>query len=66
LIKVYTSETLCSAGEAQGSNRKCNFTLGVIWGALEVFTGQNLQGKQIESVLRNGSHDVFEFTILDK
>jgi hypothetical protein len=66
LIKVYTSETLCSAGEDQGSNRKCNFTLGVMWGALEVFTGQNLQGKQSESVLRNGSHDVFEFTILDK
>ena len=37
VIKVYTSETLCSAGEEQGSPRKCTFTLGAIWGALEMF-----------------------------
>ncbi len=66
LIKVYTSETLCSAGEAPGSNRKCNFTLGVVWGVLEVFTGKNLQGKQTESVLQGGGNDTFEFKILDK
>jgi hypothetical protein len=66
LFKVYVSETLCSAGEPQGSNRKCSFTMGVYWGALEVFTGKNLQGKQIESVLQGGGNDTFEFQILDK
>jgi hypothetical protein len=35
IVKVYTSETLCSAGEAPGSNRKCTFTMGAIWGAIE-------------------------------
>lgn len=61
-IKVYASETLCSAGETPGSSRKCNFTLGAVWGAMEEVMGQRFQGKQTESVLRGGSHDVFEFT----
>lgn len=63
-IKVYTSETLCSAGEADGSPRKCTFTLGAVWGAMEIITHKRLQGKHTESVLRGGSHDVFEFTPL--
>lgn len=62
VIKVYTSETLCSAGEPQGSSRNCTFTLGAIWGAVEQVTGKRLHGKHTESVLRGGSHDVFEFT----
>ncbi|OUL37329.1 hydrocarbon-binding protein [Nostoc sp. T09] len=61
-IKIFTSETLCSAGEAQGSSRKCTYTLGAVWGALELAIGKRFMGKQIESVLRGGSHDVFEFT----
>lgn len=64
LIKVYTSETLCSAGETQGSSRSCTFTMGAVWGALEQLVGKRLQGKQTESVLRGGSYDVFEFTQL--
>ena len=60
-LKVYTLETLCSAGEEQGSSRSCTFTLGAIWGALESIVGKRLQGKHTESVLRGGSHDVFEF-----
>lgn len=63
-IKVYTSETLCSAGEVEGSPRKCTFTLGAVWGALEQIVGKRLQGKQTESILRGGSYDVFEFTVL--
>ena len=63
-IKVITSETLCSAAEPQGSNRKCTFTLGAVWGILEQVFGKRLRGKQIESVLRGGSHDVFEFSVL--
>jgi predicted hydrocarbon binding protein len=62
--KVYTTETLCSSGEPQGSPRKCTFTMGVVWGALEQIIGKRLQGKHTESVLRGGSHDVFEFTVL--
>ncbi len=61
-IKVYCSETVCSAGEPQGSNRKCTFTMGAVWGALTEITGKKLRGTHTESVLRGGSHDVFEFT----
>ena len=63
-IKVYCSETVCSAGEQQGSDRKCTFTLGAVWGALSEVTGKKLRGTHTESVLRGGTHDVFEFTAL--
>jgi predicted hydrocarbon binding protein len=65
LIKVYCSETVCSAGEEIGSPRKCTFSMGAIWGALEEVTGKKLRGVHTESVLRGGSHDVFEFSTLD-
>ncbi|BAY11178.1 hydrocarbon-binding protein [Calothrix sp. NIES-2098] len=64
VIKILTSETLCCAGEAQGSNRKCTYTLGAIWGALELAFGKRFVGKHTESVLHGSSHDVFEFTEL--
>lgn len=63
-IKVYTSETVCSAGEAQGSDRKCTFTLGAVWGALEQILNKRLRGVHTESVLRGGNYDLFEFTPL--
>ncbi|MFA9202135.1 MAG: hydrocarbon-binding protein [Candidatus Nanopelagicaceae bacterium] len=61
VIKVYTRETVCSSGEPQGSNRQCTYTLGAIWGAVEQSQKKRLRGKHTESVLRGGSHDVFEF-----
>ncbi len=61
VIKVYTSETLCSAGEEEGSPRKCTYTMGAVWGALEQSLGKRFQGKHTESVLRGGKNDVFEF-----
>ena len=64
VIKVYTSETVCSAGEPFGSTRKCTYTLGAIWGALEETVGKRLQGKHTESVLRGNNYDVFEFSEL--
>lgn len=64
LYKVYTTETVCSAGEAEGSPRQCTFTLGAIQGFLEAFLGKRLRGKQTESVLRGGTHDVLEFSVL--
>ncbi|MEB3217159.1 MAG: hydrocarbon-binding protein [Nostocales cyanobacterium 94392] len=64
LIKVYTSETFCSANEPEGSSRKCTFTLGAVWGALEEITGKRLRGTHTECVLRGGSHDIFEFSSL--
>ncbi len=64
VIKIYTSETLCSADEPPGSPRKCTYTLGAVWGALEQVVGKRLRGKHTESVLRGGSYDVFEFTQL--
>ncbi len=65
LIKAYCSETVCSAGEAQGSTRKCTFTMGAVWGAIEEITGKKLRGVHTDSVLRGGSHDVFEFTVVE-
>lgn len=64
-IKVYCSETVCSAGEPQGSDRKCTFTMGAVWGALSEITGKKLRGTHTESVLRGGTHDVFEFTVVE-
>jgi predicted hydrocarbon binding protein len=65
LIKVYCSETICSAGEEMGSPRKCTFSMGAIWGALEEVTSKKLRGTHTESVLRGGDYDVFEFTTIN-
>ncbi|AFZ18762.1 hypothetical protein [Allocoleopsis franciscana] len=62
--KVYTRETVCSAGEEEGSPRQCTFTLGAIQGFLEAFLGKRLRGKQTESILRGGSNDVLEYKVL--
>lgn len=62
--KVYTRETVCSAGEEEGSSRQCTFTLGAIQGFLEAFLGKRLRGRHIESVLRGGSCDLLEYTAL--
>lgn len=64
IYKVYAKETFCSAGEAEGSSRTCTYTLGVIQGFLEAFLNKRLHGKQIESVLRGGTHDVMEYSII--
>jgi predicted hydrocarbon binding protein len=61
---VYTRETICSAGEEEGSPRLCTYTLGAIQGFLEAFLTKRLRGEQIESVLRGGDHDVLKFTSL--
>ncbi len=65
VIKVYCSETICSAGEPDGSPRKCTFTMGAVWGALSEVTGKKLRGIHTESVLRGGAHDIFEFTVVE-
>jgi predicted hydrocarbon binding protein len=44
VYKVYTRETICSAGEDEGSPRQCTFTLGAIQGFLEAFLGKRLRG----------------------
>jgi hypothetical protein len=62
--QVYCRETICSAGEAQGSTTTLSFTLGAIQGALESMMSKRLRGTQIESVLRGGSYDVIKFEIL--
>jgi predicted hydrocarbon binding protein len=61
--KVYTRETICSAGEFEGSQRQCTFTMGAIQGFLEAFLGKRLRGKQIKSVLRGDDFDVLEYTV---
>lgn len=64
VYKVYAKETFCSSGEPEGSPRQCTYTLGAIQGFLEAFLGKRLKGKQIDSVLRGGNYDVFEYSIL--
>ncbi len=64
VYKVYTRETICSAGEPEGSTRQCTFTLGAIQGFLEAYLGKRLRGQHTESVLRGASHDLLEYSIL--
>lgn len=61
-LVVRTQETLCSAGEEPGSQRKCTYTLGAVQGFLEATTGRKLVGKHEECVLRGGKADVFVFS----
>ena len=63
-VVIETQDTVCSAGEAQGSDRKCTFTLGAVWGALEAVTGNMYLGEHTESVLRGGARDKFVFSPL--
>ena len=63
-IVARTRETICSAGEPPGSERRCTYTLGVVWGALEHLLGTRLRGRHAGSVLRGDTHDVFRFTEL--
>jgi predicted hydrocarbon binding protein len=62
--KVYTRETVCSAGEEEGSPRQCTFTLGAIQGFLEAFLNKRLRGKHTKSVLRGDNYDLLEYTAL--
>ena len=64
VYKVYTRETICSAGEDEGSPRQCTFTLGAIQGFLEAFLGKRLRGQHTQSVLRGDTHDLLEYTLL--
>lgn len=63
-IVIETQDTVCSAGEPMGSGRKCTFTLGAVWGALEAITGEMYLGEHTESVLRGGTSDKFVFSPL--
>lgn len=63
-FRVSCQETICSSGEAPGSSVNLSYTLGAIQGTLEGMFGIRLRGKQVESVLRGGTHDVIEFTTL--
>lgn len=61
-IVIETQDTVCSAGEPLGSERKCTFTLGAVWGALEAITGEMYLGEHTDSVLRGGTSDKFVFS----
>ncbi|GGO39357.1 hypothetical protein GCM10008949_47330 [Deinococcus humi] len=63
-VVIETQDTVCSAGEAMGSDRKCTFTLGAVWGALEAITGELYLGEHTDSVLRGGTCDKFVFSPL--
>lgn len=62
--QVYCRETVCSAGEEQGSSVGLSFTLGAVQGAVEAMMGERLRGTQVESVLRGSNYDVVELKVL--
>jgi len=61
IIRVYLSDTVCSAGEEPGSLKKLTFTQGVIQGVVEEVSGRKLKGTQSGSVLRGQDYDIIEF-----
>lgn len=61
-IIVHCRETICSADEPPGSPRECTYTLGAVHGAIEALMSQKYRGKQIGSILRGATHDIFRFT----
>lgn len=65
MLMVTVSDTVCMAGEPQGSARTCSFTLGAVQGALEELTGRRLKGKHATSRWRGQPEDTFEFTDLN-
>lgn len=56
-------DTICSAGEPQGSARQLTFTLGAIQGALEEITGNKFKATQTGSVLRGQNFDSVQFVV---
>lgn len=60
-FKIYTRETICSAGEQEGSPRQCTYTLGAIQGFLEALFNKRLRGQHTESILRGAQYDVLEY-----
>lgn len=61
-VLVYLSETICSAGEEPGSDRRLSFTLGAIRGAVEAFADRTYRVKQTGSVLRGQDYDIVTLT----
>jgi len=59
-LRIYLNETVCSAGEEQGSSRRLTFTLGAIQGAVEEATGKKFTAKQTGSVLRGQDYDIID------
>jgi predicted hydrocarbon binding protein len=64
VYKVYARETVCLAGEPDGSSRHCTYTLGAIQGLLESILNQRLRGRQTESVTQGGTHELLEYSNL--
>lgn len=59
---VTTTGTVCSAGEPDGSDRRCTYTLGAVQGFLQSVMGKTYIGRHEQCVLRGGTADVFHFT----
>ena len=59
-FRVFLAETICSADEAQGSDRELSFTFGALHGAIEALYGVKLRGKQTGSILRGQEFDIME------
>lgn len=60
-LTVHCRETVCSAGESEGSGRMLSYTAGALQGVMELYEGRRLRSRQTASVLRGATHDVLEF-----
>lgn len=60
VYRVFLADTICSAGEEQGSTRELSFTFGAIHGAMEALFDVKLRGKQVGSILRGDAFDIME------
>lgn len=59
---VKTGETVCMAGEPQGSSRYCTYTMGAIMGCMESITGKSLIGKHVAKITEGSATDDLLFT----
>lgn len=61
-IKVTLRETICMAGEPEGTDARCSFTFGAVQGALEALTGTKYRGKHTKTPKCDDvESEVFEF-----
>lgn len=63
-IIIEVTDTICAAGEAEGSDRKATYTLGAIAGAVEEINGGLYNGQHTTSVCKGDAVDTFVFTPL--
>lgn len=63
-IIIEVTDSICAAGEEQGSDRKATYTLGAIAGAIEEIQGGLYNGTHTTSVCKGDAVDTFVYSPL--